>query len=598
MKLKWLILLATLVFVVKAFPQGVINNGNVIKISSGGIIHITGGGFTNTTINGTDGAVNLSGSIYLDGDWTNNTTVGKLTLSGGTVYFDGSSTQYITHNNYRTSFYNLIVNAGADVQVPAQKEVEATNDLKNDGTFTLLSTSDGTASLFYNKDCEENIVVKRYIESGGTTPIHYLSSPVYNADIRSIIDAYNVYWYDEVVASTNLDIGWTRIISGNMVNARGYVAPFNGATSKLLTFTGKQYNTSDITISITYNTTSTPTADGWNLIGNPYPVSINADLFLDDNKNIVGTVFFWDDGDGTIDRGADYAAWNKTGSTSTNAADDVGNMGKPSGTIAIGQAFMVQALSSVSPTPGTDYVTFKNDYKTSNTTSQFFIPDLAEIKRIKLSITSPLKDYNEIVIGFTSEATTGNDRLYDAPKLSGNQFISLYSFIEDDKYTIQGLPDLTNETVVPIGFFTSTEGLYSFKVPLMENFNFSTKVFLEDLELKKSTEIDTASIYQFYTKAGSINDRFLLHFIPNYSSIEHKTLKDYSKVYMMDHQLNIISNCHIKEIQIYDVSGKLIQQVKELQKGSHQIEILAKNGFYFVKIDSDSGSSVSTILVK
>ncbi|MBT7996878.1 MAG: hypothetical protein HN691_18575 [Bacteroidetes bacterium] len=587
------------------FGQGLVNNGGKIIISSGAYLNMDGStmDLVNQT-SGSDGTVSNAGSIYLQGDFNNQASGAILDLTAGatvtgTVYFDGTSTQQITHGTYRTKFYDVNIIASAIVEVPAQKEVEISHDLYNGGTFTLKSTTDGTGSLFYNGLCQEDIKVERYIKYDGTgAPIHYLSSPVNDAEFTDIWTAgdYNAYWYDETNTSTNLDQGWTRMSSGTLVDAKGYVIPY--AAVRTLTFTGDIANSKSIGIDITYNSSSTTTADGWNLIGNPYPSSISASSFLNDNDSIVGCVYFWDDGNGTINRGNDYASWNETGPTAT-AADDAGNMGDPNGTIAIGQGFFVQALNTISSSPSTNYVYFRNSQKTSNISNQFFVPDPFEGSRMWLGINNPESAYNEILLGFMPEATTGNDRLYDAPKLKGNPNIAFYSLLEGKDYAIQGLPVLSTDQVdINLGFDAGVAGTHEIFLKNSENMEMASSIQLEDMYAAKIIDLKQFPNYSFTSDIGTFKDRFVVHINGTQTSMAENRDILQPDVYLRGSNMIVNSKgIEFTSMQIYAVGGKLIEEVKGKRVKGLSYDCSNLKGNYIIRLTGNQSSYTKLLTV-
>ncbi|MBT3421354.1 MAG: hypothetical protein HN431_00985, partial [Bacteroidetes bacterium] len=149
------------------------NNGAVLTLTSGSSLVISGFDYVNQSSGSSHGDINLSGTIYLDGDWTNNATAGQLldsTASTGTVVFNGSTTQTIS--GMESHFYNLSVNSGAAVNVSAGDLVKVYNDFTNNGDFTLKASSSAIASLIdagssSNLLGSGNYKIERYMPSAG-----------------------------------------------------------------------------------------------------------------------------------------------------------------------------------------------------------------------------------------------------------------------------------------------------------------------------------------------------------------------------------------------------------------------------------------------
>ncbi len=260
-----------------SFAQGMYNNGSKIIVPANNYIHVNTGNYTNTTVSSTDGSITLNGTINVDGNWTNNAD-NELTLSNGTVIFDGSSTQNITGTSF-TEFYNLTIASGALVDVPADHFLTVDGTLTMTGTLTLksdYSTETLTASLLDGGSNSGNLNVELYLTGGVKN--HFVSSPVNNAPLTSIFDATNgnyiINWYDEDQSGKTIDNRWVKQTL-SLVNARGYTAAYTNNTTR--TFTGTLNTSSDITINVTKAGSSTD--NGWNLIGNPFPSAVSCSSF-------------------------------------------------------------------------------------------------------------------------------------------------------------------------------------------------------------------------------------------------------------------------------------------------------------------------------
>jgi hypothetical protein len=99
---------------------GLRNTGAHIYVSQDATLMVQGtqGDFTNASANGTPGTIDLQGSLYLQGDWTNNASTGSLLWdASGTVVFNGSNQQRI-RGNRTTSFQTVMLNEDVVVQTP------------------------------------------------------------------------------------------------------------------------------------------------------------------------------------------------------------------------------------------------------------------------------------------------------------------------------------------------------------------------------------------------------------------------------------------------------------------------------------------------
>ena len=93
-------------------------------------------------------------------------------------------------------------------------------------------------------------------------------------------------------------------------------------------------NNGNITVSLDYSNVG----NNYNLLGNPYPSAIDAEVFVRLNNSVLeGTLYFWthnsvDTGQNTTN---DYVFWNLSGGNVGSCGDCV----TPDGKIASGQGF-------------------------------------------------------------------------------------------------------------------------------------------------------------------------------------------------------------------------------------------------------------------
>src|SRR5690606_11405236 len=177
----------------------------------------------------------------------------------------------------------------------------------------------------------------------------------------------------------------------------------------------------------------------------------------------------------------------------------------PGGIITPGQGFIVHTDHSS--------VTFTNEMRTGDN-GTFFKVDELESHRFWLNLNGENeKPYNQILVGYVSEATNGVDNQIDG-KIFGYEGSALYSIIENEKLVIQGraLPFEASD-VVPLGFKAAENG--KFKISLA-NFDglFAEdpiNIYLKDNELNIAHDL-MVSAYDFESNAGEFNERFEIIF--------------------------------------------------------------------------------------
>lgn len=468
-----------------------------------------------------------------------------------------------------------------------------TNNAGNSG-IVIKSSSSGTGNLIHNT---QNVAatVERYVTgSASYEPYHLICSPVKDLAFSSIWQSndYNVYWYYEPT-SGDIDEGWTRILSGNLVNGRGYAVVSNYA-NRTFSWQGNLLVPDDFSsgMSVSYTNNGNSDADGWNLIGNPYPCGLKVSEFLSDNSGKFASgyeaVYLWDNPDGDRQR-ADFAIRNSSGGTAASGGSNI----TPDADIAVGQGFFVKIGS------GTTSLTLAADQREAYSGTQFFIPDFKDPLRAWLSVEGPDNSYNEILCAFLPEATNGFDQKYDAAKLRGNPNIALYSFIHDSElqFAIQGLSltSLINdeEVAVPVGIYAGKDGIYHFQVSKKENMD-DILIEIEDKLTGERYRLSNGENVSFELTQGEHNDRFILHFLKNsLATRENKTGKPQIRYMHESLYLNNLTPENYEKLRIVNVMGQEIAVFNKNQLNNSSIEMKGlSQGYYFYFLEG-KGANIS-----
>ena len=471
------------------------------------------------------------------------------------------------------------VAGGASVIIKSGRTLTITNEVTIIGGGSL--TFENNASLVQINNAainSGNIIYKRKTASVLNSDYTYWSSPVANQQLMDVSSSYTsgtFYSYDDFAipedwkpeaTTTVMQIGKGYIIRGpqTISSPAFFDASFVGVP-----------NNGTKTISIGSAGTS-------NLLGNPYPSAINADLFLAANSTLIeGTIYFWTHKtaiqlaanivNGTAGSGAyaytsnDYASYNTTGGVGTgnsiNGVEQIAN--KPTGKIAAGQGFFTTSIASGA-------VTFDNNMRVSGNNTQFFktknpkgkIANTIEKNRIWLNLTNTQGAFKQTLVGYITDATNDYDLSFDGESFDAHEFVDFYSVNQDKNLVIQGraLPfDNTDE--VSLGFRTTIDGTFTINIDETDGLLTNQAVFLEDKLTNTIFDLKSGN-YTFSTVAGTFNDRFVLKYsnktlgAENFDSLENKVLVSY-----VNKQIKINSFAEtIDKVVIYDLLGRQIFQ--------------------------------------
>ena len=325
--------------------------------------------------------------------------------------------------------------------------------------------------------------------------------------------------------------------------------------------------------------TESLTVARYHLLGNPYPSALSVDALVDGNSVINGTVYLWTHNTGVDTSGsygynpADYASYNKTGSVRTAAltGNRANDSERPTGFIGAGQAFFVS-------TRATGAVVFNNSMRAGGTNnSQFFKSTTKEAgiekNRVWLNMTNSGGLFKQLLVGYIEGATNGYENRFDGITMDGNSFLDFYSMINSDKFVIQGrgLP-FTDTDLVPLGYRTTIAGDFTIAIDEVDGKMSDQKIYIEDKTTGVVHDL-TQSNYTFKTEVGTFTDRLLLRYTGktlgtgDFENIENGIL-----VSVKNKVINILSSKeNIREVTVYDISGKLLYDKKKV--GSTELEI-------------------------
>jgi hypothetical protein len=565
-----------------------------ININSGGSLTMSAGSFAN-----------IAGDFTVDGTYADNGAL--VTFSGSPSTINGGSL---------ITFYNLTVGSGSLVQENTAG-VQLTNVLNlgsnifdTDGAsgnkvFTLLSTNDNpTADANINTltgtpstQLPGKITVQRHMNRIGVSAYDYqvwrdISAPVQNASVGMLqksIPVTGPFSGTSIVSTTTPTGGTTNYTQSSLIyfneatNAWvGFPLTSSGTDTSAVFTSGKGYsvfifgpdsetpvgsgndswwlrgipNTGSFTPSITYNST---TGKGWNLIGNPYPSTIDWTKVTRNGK--VSNAVYIDDYN-TTDGTAVFASWisNSSGVTSTNG-------GTPY--IAMGQSFWIKATGS-SPS-----ITIKETSKAAGTQTTFFRQKSPE-NQLRVTLVSSTNQRDETVIYFTDKATEGVDTEYDAEKLM-NRFghINLSSISgANDRFSINGLPTSCSRTV-SLDISDVKTGSYRLDFSGLSSFPSTASIHVKDNLSNTSVDVRQTISYSFNVDASNPSTFGPNRFVVEFNDGSNKNVKPAEISAVDQHTLH--SNYTQGNQWYYNgsfIDGATGQDFKPLHSGLYRVEIM------------------------
>lgn len=581
------------------------------------------------------------GQLYLYGNWTNNMGQAAFSEGNGTVQFVGTTPQVISNvtphgteefynvvldNNFNTAVSNdliatgdLTINAGKNVSVDATGLIQVNNTLNHNGNLTI--ESGGQLIQINETDTNTGTYTGAAFKVRRTASVRnldyvYWSSPTDISQISSLPNDHRYEWGPDATNANGTQGNWLAASGTYMTKGKGYIArASNGAVVNqdlTATFYGKPFN-GMFTYPISRGTNVASNNDNWNLVGNPYPSAIDADLFLAENGNIEGSVRLWMHGH--LPAGApvpnpfyenfvynydpdDYITYNGTATTIPAAFD---------GKIASGQGFFVLMNEAGASTQN---ITFKNEmrsdvpngYLYSNT--EFFKNQNANVSatgieknRIWLDLIASNGKISRAVVGYVTGATLGKDRMYDA-STNVKYGMNLYSLVGDEIMHIQGRAvPFSDADMVPLGMEITTAGTYSIAINYADGlFAGNQPIYLQDNLLNVIYDLRQAP-YSFTAPVGINNNRFVLRYTNNALSTSNFEGIDNNVVVATPNKNQISIQSAIEkmtDVTVYDLLGRAIVAKTNVSENDIVLtNITAKNQVLVVKIKLANGQTIS-----
>ncbi|MCF8405841.1 MAG: T9SS type A sorting domain-containing protein [Bacteroidales bacterium] len=389
---------------------------------------------------------------------------------------------------------------------------------------------------------------------------HLVTPPVTGATIATYLDVYLTEFNEP-------DNSWTFLVEPTtmpMNTMQGYAAwADEGVTGTTTVNYNGVLNTGDYYIpSFSYTLTSPNT--GWNLIGNPYPSSIqwNSSWPKTDLSDWACIHNDFNDGCYNAVTGAEWP--------------NIGAM--PNGTIGPTQGFWVRATSDLAN------MTFQNSERMHNN-QPIYKESSVNIKQSLRIRVDGNNDFDAVLIQFTEGATAGYDKSFDLEKRWGDNVESpnLYTIHnEETLYSVDVRQHIESELVIPIGFEAGLSGNFEIDVTQFDGFTGEYQVILEDIREGVFTELEKNTKYEFSSYTQDEKHRFNLHFKDLYFNLQEEVLHPVH-IYSFENNIYVLApDNQIKEVIIYNIMGQEVLRENGTNESVLKVPVNFKMGFYVV----------------
>lgn len=587
------------------------------------------GGTTVITINGT-GTIAFAGVIvnaaasltFPSGEVSlrrgiNANAGSVLDANNGTILI-GGNTASVNINIGGQSLHNVTVNKTtgtvdflSSIGLTGVLNLMSSTTINTNNNLTLLSTNDSPAAdgsiaaLPAANLIQGNVTVQRYMSVEGTIN-RYISMPVSGATVATLQDDFSITgaftgtshpctgcnnngaslrWYNETVRG-GPNNGYTQfpvaVNTEPLIPGRGYLAYMWDGTAQVTWDVTGPINEGDFNLNVSHTVSNPPraNADGWNLVGNPYPSAI---VWDDDDSpgwtmtNVAPTV----------------SVVNNSGGTdvfeSYNSEDGSGTL--IDGIIPLGQSFWVYAQ-----VPGASSLIVHEQAKSTIGTGVFYRQRNTSPQQLQITLTG---DHTKIstFLKFNEQATEEFDYLFDAYSLplpasnisladkAGNQLLM---------HTLKEFPG----EMIPLVVETGKAGSYAVSFARSTGFSMD-KLYLIDMEKGSSTLISPSVTYSFTTDSDALifSSRFYISDSP-VGEVREQRLADVLSVYPNP----VASTLTIRldwegaaEFVMYNSLGQVVKS--GMVNGTEIVNMESmQSGVYIVKVLSEGNAVVKKII--
>ncbi len=503
------------------------------------------------------GGITWEGSTNTDWNTNSNWSGSSVPTSSDNVTISSSASNWPSIDNSLSSpalCSDLTIETGAEMTILDNAGLSVSGDITNNGTFNINSSASGEGSLLVSGSLSGTGTynVQRYLSG---SQWHLVSSPITNG----VAGVFQDIWLRPYDESTNNFGEYIQPYQTPMPTGQGFSVWADANETR--TFTGTINHGSIGALSLQLTGAAGPNT-GWNLMGNPYPSSIDWDAasgWL--RTNIADAVYVWNS--------SQYSAY--VGGIPVNGGSRY---------IAPGQGFFLQATNVGAS------VTMDNGIRLHNSVSFLKNTQSDPENTIRVQVSADgYQDENVIVI---READAfAYDPLVDAYKLPGSADAPQMHIEKDDfsELSIASFPHIQDTENKSLNIDYALEGTHSL---LWAHTCTENSPALIDQQTGQI--IEPGSIYTFTASFSDMEDRFV--FETDLLSIQDK-LKELD-VWEYNNTVFVKSNTNESQISVINMQGvEVYSNTGNIFNLNH-----LSPAMYVVKVKSGEQTRIEKIVIK
>ncbi|TYB79828.1 T9SS type A sorting domain-containing protein [Bizionia myxarmorum] len=448
------------------------------------------------------------------------------------------------------------------------------------------------------------------------------------APIPQVISSFWLYTYNPGILYTD----WDTLGAGGSVNSGyGFTMKGNSSESQQYDFRGKA-NNGTFTVNVGNGLET--------LVGNPYPSALDARDFIHDPANIgliTGVLKYWEQAPGATSHvlsnyvggyatytvyldGTDsftYAPFTTylADGTATNFPAGIYGTKIPQRYIPIGQGFMIEGITTGSVTfnnaqrefykqSGPRSYFFRNEDDNSDNTSEEttyteeglnIVP--ADFKRFRINVDFTENELytRQLLMNFHNSATDGFD--YGLEGKGDTPLASdAYWILDNQPYVIQAF-SYNQALQIPLVVKARANQPIRFRIYDVQNFDDSQPIYIHDIQNNIYVNLRNQH-YEINLPQGVYTDRFEITFAAQTLSNPDFAASDFTIFQNnQNSELTLINpkQLAIKQLSVFDVSGKRVLNLKKLPLSEKQMFSTKQfsDGMYVVSLEFEAGNSLT-----
>ncbi|WP_348679278.1 hypothetical protein [Flavobacterium coralii] len=557
----------------------------------------------------TVGSVTINPNTWtgaVDNDWSNpGNWCGGVPSADDDVVVNENTVLPVIESGVTAQAGSITVLSNAGITIESGGNLIVTNavDIEEGGEFIIEDNA--------------NLIQVNDVANTGTANVTKLSSPLYRLDYTiwsAPVEGQNLldfspntvptrfYSYSENLdiytglnpAVTDFELGY-----GYLIRMPNNHPPFVSSETPGVQWTGNftgTLNNGEITVSVAN------TANGFNMVGNPYPSPINIHDFYTENTGIIepgSALYFFRKRNDTSATTSTYATITMAAYVANEApGGDTGSdtfTGNPANwVINPGQGFFVKVDSSP--------IVFNNSMRAIANNGQFFRQaennnDDWAISRLWLNFTGVNGEFSQAAIAYNAQTTTGIDYGWDGRSANDGP-IALYTTAMGENLSVQARGEFAVQDVVLLGFSVSQAGTYTIALNNLDGvFTAIDEIYLKDLEEQQVVNLKETG-YTFNSGAGQINDRFEI--VYSMEALDNAAFASAQNVvlYQKDGVITIdAGSTQLHSVKVFDVHGREILEKKDINTNTAIFtNAMPKNQLLIFSIITEKGNVIKKII--